>query len=542
MSGNARKEYKVQNQKKNRDKEMIRKIRQDAVSMSRDRMAREQLLDDDSEEEQEVSLQEEVRDEGGNVSDEEGSPEREGRSCEGMVLDEQGEQVGAEGEKKNSSRMDYYRKLKAAKLVLEKMTMLEKVDVTVKMMVAHDLAEEKLGVRMSPKDVRNHLALGLSKLSSYQVRERSQAILDIVESHVEAERILVTLLQQEVYSDEVAVSLLTAAGLEVEDAFLTRRQQGKKVAMEESIRMTRNRRSGPDRDVGIRLAIAVATRCAFTLEQRGDETVFAECLGSSVKFAKRVLLAVAKGETKSLFKRTRRRDSLVASEWPKVLRAFLDRPVYSRLVPGNDTVSIYYGYRVPKVLLLMTRTKVLHEFKTENPDCPFTIRTLLREIPANYVTMTERDFGRNSCVLHTNFRHQMRHLIKEEILQNTLSSCRYMASLSLCSSNSSFSALDPLTWSEQCVTGVCLKPCPGFAAICPEEKEKVLVSLAQWENKFCEIKQRKIFSLFSSPISLKDLTTMFNKQLDKMTGHLYRAARMWETYKVRVNFSVNNHP
>ena len=89
--------------------------------------------------------------------------------------------------------------------------------------------------------------------------------------------------------------------------------------------------------------MAVATRCAFTLEQRGDETVFAACLGSSVKFAKRVLEAVARGETKSLFKRTRRRDS----EWPKVLRAFLDRPVYSRLVPGNDTVSIYYGHRVP---------------------------------------------------------------------------------------------------------------------------------------------------------------------------------------------------
>ena len=74
------------------------------------------------------------------------------------------------------------------------MTMLEKVDVTVNMMVAHGLDDEKLGVRMSPKYVRNHLAFCLSKLSSYQVRERSQAILDIVESHMEAKRILVTLL------------------------------------------------------------------------------------------------------------------------------------------------------------------------------------------------------------------------------------------------------------------------------------------------------------------------------------------------------------
>ena len=92
------------------------------------------------------------------------------------------------------------------------------------MLVSHDLDEEKLSI--SPKEVKAHLALGLSKLSTYQLRERLQSILDIVESHVDAEKILVKLLQEEVYKSEMAASLLTAAGLQVDDAFLTRRQRG----------------------------------------------------------------------------------------------------------------------------------------------------------------------------------------------------------------------------------------------------------------------------------------------------------------------------
>ena len=131
-----------------------------------------------------------------------------------------------------------------------------------------------------------------------------------------------------------------------------------------------------------------------------------------------------------------------------------------------------------------------------------------------------------------NFRHDLRHLLKQGILEATLSSCRYLGSLTICSSSPSFNPLDPLTWSEECVVGECQK-CPGFTATCPEEKQGKLVNLAQWQTKFCEIKQKKIHSLFSSPISLADLTTKFNQELVKVTGHVYRAARVWDTYKVQ---------
>ena len=195
------------------------------------------------------------------------------------------------------------------------------------------------------------------------------------------------------------------------------------------------------------------------------------------------------------------------------------------------TKSLYYRHRVQKVLLLMTRRQVLTEFKEAYKECSFSIRTLLKEIPANYVTMSERDFGRNACVLHTNFRHLLRHLLKQGLLPDTLSSCRYVASQSVCSSHDSFNPLEPLTWNEKCVLGEC-KSCPGFSIACPADKEDVVVSLAQWENKFCELKQRKIHSLFSTNIKLKEVVSKFNLEVKKMTGHVYHAARIWETYKV----------
>ena len=55
------------------------------------------------------------------------------------------------------------------------------------------------------------------------MRAKAQHILDIVESHAEAERMLASLLQDQVYQQDVAVSHLTAAGVQVDDGFLTRR-------------------------------------------------------------------------------------------------------------------------------------------------------------------------------------------------------------------------------------------------------------------------------------------------------------------------------
>ena len=81
---------------------------------------------------------------------------------------------------------------------MAKMTVLEKVDVTAKILISHDLNADKLTLRISPKDAKAHLALGLSKFSKYQLREGAQHILDIIESHADGEVMLVKLLQEEV--------------------------------------------------------------------------------------------------------------------------------------------------------------------------------------------------------------------------------------------------------------------------------------------------------------------------------------------------------
>lgn len=107
----------------------------------------------------------------------------------------------------------------------------------------------------------------------------------------------------------------------------------------------------------------------------------------------------------SLYQRATRRDALVAAHWPRALQEFIDRPEYSRFVPGNDSVSVHYGRRVPKILLLMSKLKLLAEFKREYTDCSYAIKVLLREIPRNCMCAGPRDFGRNVCVLHTNVRH-----------------------------------------------------------------------------------------------------------------------------------------
>ena len=186
------------------------------------------------------------------------------------------------------------------------------------------------------------------------------------------------------------------------------------------------------------------------------------------------------------------------------------------------------------MLLLKSKMSLLEEFKAEYQDCSFSVRTLLREVPANYVCMCARDFGRNACVAHTNFRHITLPLFKQGALKNSLNSCRFLAAKTLCSSSSSFDPLAPLTWQEKCATGQC-QDCPGFTATCPADKEGVVITLPQWQNKFCVMKQKKIHSLFSSDILLQDLVLKFDAQLIKMTGHIYRAARIWETYQVSLS-------
>ena len=140
-----------------------------------------------------------------------------------------------------------------------------------------------------------------------------------------------------------------------------------------------------------------------------------------------------------------------------------------------------------------------------------------------------RDFGRNVCVLHTNFHNKINMLMKHGFLSNCLNSCRYLCSLPLCSSGPEFQHMSPVTREEKCATGRCTR-CPGFTLMCPEDKGDKVVPLSQWCTKFCEIKQKKIHSLFTESVSLSTLVKQFNSDLMKLSGHIYRAACQWSAY------------
>ena len=68
-----------------------------------------------------------------------------------------------------------------------------------------------------------------------------------------------------------------------------------------------------------------------------------------------------------------------------------------------------------------------------------------------------------------------------------------------------------------------------------------MVPLSQWCTKFCEIKQKKIHSLFTESVSLSTLVKQFNSDLMKLSGHIYRAACQWSAYQADVDSLQPGH-
>ena len=130
----------------------------------------------------------------------------------------------------------------------------------------------------------------------------------------------------------------------------------------------------------------------------GDATLLSNVTHCSVKFARKVLTALKSEEDDQLrVLRKERFDSIHVSEWPSKITEFVFRPENSRATPGQDTVSVSYGVRRPKYLLLHSRNKIANDFKTAYPDCKFSVSKIKREFPPNAITPTTRDNERNKC-------------------------------------------------------------------------------------------------------------------------------------------------
>ena len=220
------------------------------------------------------------------------------------------------------------------------------------------------------------------------------------------------------------------------------------------------------------------------------------CYFMWLQFAKDVLIAIKNESEKDLLERNVRRDSIKATQWPEMLSQFVFTLENSRSVPGQDTVSIRYSVRRPKYLLLKSKWDIAANFKTIHPDCLFYLSTLISKFLQNAVTPTTRDLQGNTCPTRANAHRIVKCLHKNGVAKHVSTSCREMATLSMCEK----SHVDPSnpyalgSWEEKCVFGECEK-CPQVNIDITTNHVKA-VKLSLCGHMKCPKKRTKMYLVF----------------------------------------------
>ena len=129
-----------------------------------------------------------------------------------------------------------------------------------------------------------------------------------------------------------------------------------------------------------KLVVDVAEGLVEHSKQHGDAACLARVTGVSYKFAVRVLEAVQTGDTKKLFSKERRRDSIIGSGVLARFTDFISQPEQSRECPGA-TISVGYKKREPKHLLLKSKAVLCQEFLALHEDVSFKKSVLMRDFP-----------------------------------------------------------------------------------------------------------------------------------------------------------------
>ena len=387
---------------------------------------------------------------------------------------------------------------------------------------------QKLLIFMSNSSVKNLTLNRLSSWSSFQVKSRADKILNIISNSTEPEILLENLVCKTLMKNVSTSALLQFIGLHVDQSLRSREL----VAHDHSLKVAETlstQRTGQNKLVGVRHAVEVAKSLSLSVDNHGDILLLHKTIKCSRRFAKNVLSAIKEDKVDQLFKRETRKDAIKVTDWPELLKEFVYRPDNSRAVPGTDTVSIRYGVRMPKYILLRSRDDVLKNFQSEYPNCPFSTKILIREWPQNVKLPTTRDFDRNCCPVHSNARRMSTALRKMGILTDIPDSCRAMSGLVLCR-GPSFSVLDQLTWSEDCGLRKC-KNCPLYSTVVPDNLKSEMVTLSMWDNRLCPVRRKSIHALFPFTMSVQELAERFDKQLPDLASHIYRAGRQWEACK-----------
>ena len=247
---------------------------------------------------------------------------------------------------------------------------------------------------------------------------------------------------------------------------------------------TSSRTQQERRNVSVQYVINVAKGGELKSNMRGNIELLANVVSCSWQYAKLVLTSIDNGTEKELFTHNKRCDSINSSDWPRKITQYVLCPENSRPIPGNEQVSIRYGVRHPKFLLLRSKQAITDEFKKLHPTCQFTTSTIMREFPQYALTPTSRDLERNTCPTHANARRLIKAINSK--LQSSKTnlhlptSCRDLALLKIC--KSSIITSDPLTWPEACVKRTC-KHCPAIELDVKAEIMKETITFSQWLSK-----------------------------------------------------------
>ena len=431
------------------------------------------------------------------------------------------------------SKSTYYDYLRKVKEVMEKNNRWQNYDVCLDLLqkpkFRRTLNQEKMELKLNNAKYHENY-VRFANISEKTISRRAEKIMDRLKSCAEPEIIVEDALLGTILKDSFAISVLEECGLEIPDHLLTKVHFVSRTYSRVKDKIM-GRRRGADHYLSMRATLETAQTCGLSADNHGDIGILKDVIGSSWQFANSILSALKNNTTDSLFQRGRRKDCIKLTPFPNLLSEWAKNPDNSRRVPGNETVSIGYRQRAPKIVLLKPRRVVIEEFLEANPTCHFTQRTLNREWPQNVRAATSRDLDRNVCGLHSNMR-RMERALKKHLGSDIIipSSCRLMASLVMCREGE-IDPLEPTTWHEDCVKGRC-SDCPAHETPVPADLRNVQVNVALWGNKRCPIKNKVINHLHDWQFTIGELADKFDKLLKKLKLHIYTAAHQWSSSKL----------
>ena len=356
----------------------------------------------------------------------------------------------------------------------------------------------------------------------------------------------------EMLSDPISKALIAKLGMKIPEDYTPKTELVARVSEELSSQfLARNFTKGSNeaqRKQGVCYVLAVARKAGLNVDTYGDIQALQYGTKTSFSFAKSVLCAIRDGTENNLLKRDIRADSIKCTHWPSLIADYVLDPANSRAVPGGEDVSVRYGVRKPKFVLLHTKDEIAHNFKQANPECEFSVSTIMREFPQNAVTATTRDSERNTCPYHANARRLVKCIngalaVADVKLEK---SCREMAAYVMCK-HEDVDTSDPSTWKEECATGVC-KNCPSYEVQIPDALKNVMVTYSQWttDTKIqkqtkkpskkskvkgdSKLKEKKVFGLFPFTEKLSDVAQKFSKSLIKLKHHIFTAKAQWNAH------------